>query len=337
MKKLLFLLLGLVVLSSHDMYLKLDSYFLEPNSAAIIQLYNGTFEQSDNTIDRNRMIDVSLVGNGERIRMNTNQWSEKDGATLLSLKTGEEGTWVAGVSTRPRNIEMEADAFNKYLEHDGVLDMLKWRTENDALDQDAIEKYSKHVKTLFQVGETLSGDWQVQLGYPIEFIPLNNPYELHPGHDLQVELLFKGKPLANQLVYLGTKPTTHSHDHEEAPTHSHAEDGSHTHDHNDDHNHDELVQYRTDENGQLSIPIQHQGVHYLRTIHLAASEEEGLTHESNWATLTFEIGEGHDHGHTHEDDHHHDHEDSFSFIPSWMYWVGSLALFLGLFFWFSKT
>jgi hypothetical protein len=41
-----------------------------------------------------------------------------------------------------------------------------------------------------------------------------------------------------------------------------------------------------------------KGTWYLRTIHLVHSEEKGLTHESNWATLSFAIGEGHSHTHS---------------------------------------
>ena len=109
---------------------------------------------------------------------------------------------------------MDAKAFNDYLEHDGVLDMLEWRKENNVLDQDAVEKYSKHVKTIFQVGKQLTDDYKTELGYPIEFVLLENPSNLHAGHDLPVKLLFNQKPLANQLVYAGHKsaPREHTHD-----------------------------------------------------------------------------------------------------------------------------
>jgi hypothetical protein len=320
------------------MYLKLDTYFLEPNSSAKILLYNGTFEKSDNTIDRNRMVDVSLVGNGNKTSMDTTQWSDKEGVTILDFTTGNEGTWVAGVSTAPRNIEMNAEDFNDYLQHDGVLDMLEWRKENNALDQDAIEKYSKHVKTIFQVGEQLSNDWQTKLGYPIEFIPLSNPYDLHPGHDMQVQLLWQGAPLANQLVYIGSKATEHEHEHSHGSEHSHGTEEGHSHEHEGeetaDHHHD-LAQYRTDTEGKVTFNIAHQGIWYLRTIHLVTSEEEGLTHESNWATLTFEIGEGHEHSHEHEAEHAHNEEDALG-LPSYAYWIGSLLLVLVLFIWFNR-
>ncbi|MEL6721003.1 MAG: DUF4198 domain-containing protein, partial [Bacteroidota bacterium] len=200
MKKMSLLAVAFLLFSSHDMFLKQKTHFLVPNTDSSIELFNGTFAESENIITRDRMIDVSLVGNGERIRVDTSQWTDKGNTTVLNFTTGEAGTWVAGVSTKARNIEMTGEAFNGYLEHDGVLDMLTWRKENDALEEDAVEKYSKHVKTIFQVGDTRTEDWKTVLGYPIEFIPLSNPYDLKIGEELAVKLLFQGEPLANQLV-----------------------------------------------------------------------------------------------------------------------------------------
>lgn len=336
MRNLLLLFIALILFSSHDMYLKLETYYLQANTSSSIQLFNGTFDRSDNTIDRNRMVDASLFGQNQRFPIDTNQWSDEGDATILSFKTGAVGTWVAGVSTRPRNIEMMADAFNKYLEHDGVLDMLEWRKENNALDQDAVEKYSKHVKTIFQVGDQLTPDFQAPLGYPLEFIPLENPYDLHPGHFLQLELLWQGKPLANQLVYVGTPQMSHEQAHAEGVAHDHSHDAGadHSHDETEDHHHD-LTQLRTDANGMLTLNITQKGIWYLRTIHLTESEEPGLTHESNWATLSFEIGDGYHHKVVEEDHHHHEEEASLG-IPSYVYWGGSLVLFLGLFLWFNR-
>ena len=333
MKKLFLGVLAIVLLCSHDMFLKLDNYFLEPNTQAAIQLFNGTFEKSENVIDRNRMLDVSLLGNGKRIQVDSTQWTEKDSITFLNFKSGLPGTWVAGVSTAPRNIALDATAFNDYLEHDGVVDMLEWRKQNNALDQDAVEKYSKHVKTIFQVGDKISDDWSNALGYPIEFIPLANPYDLHPGHSLKVKLLFNGVPLANQLVIIGSEetaentPVEHSHDGGEPHTHQNSEAA--------DHDHTSGLQLRTDEKGVLDFQIASQGVRHLRTIYMVESEEDGLTHESNWATLTFAVGSGHsaehDNEHT-ENDHAHE-EEGFS---SYIFLIVSLIIVAALFFYFKR-
>lgn len=337
MKKLFLLLTAIVLLSSHDMYLKLDNYFLAPNTSASIKLFNGTFHESENVIDRNRMLDVSLLGNGQRFRMDSTQWVEKGNTTILNFKTGEAGTWVAGVSTRARNIEMSAEDFNGYLEHDGVLDMLEWRKENNALNEDAVEKYSKHVKTIFQVGDQWSYDWQTSLGYPIEFIPLSNPYALRAGDQLELELFWEGKPLANQLVFVGRDTPSHSHGEvpqEETHTHANGETHTHSHDESEPHSHTEgVTQLRTDANGLLRVDITEDGVWYIRTIHLTHSEEEGLTHESNWATLTFEVGHGHPDT---AEEHSHEHEEDDLGIPMYVFILGSVVLVGGLFFWFNR-
>jgi uncharacterized GH25 family protein len=338
-RKLILGCVAILLLCSHDMFLKLDSYFLQANSEATIQLFNGTFEESENTIDRDRMLDVSLVGNGNRTAVDSSQWMEKDLITYLNFKTGNEGTYVAGVSTAARNIEMEAQRFNNYLEHDGVVDMLKYRKENNEADKDAVEKYSKHVKTIFQVGKDRSEDWKTVLGYPIEFVPLENPYEIHAGHDLKVRLLLRGKPLQNQLVLIGNKE---DHQHAENGTHSHDDGEEHSHDDKagEEHSHDDLKEVRTDENGIVKFNLDSSGVWFLKTIHMEKSTIEGLTHESNWATLTFQVGSGdhsHDnanHSHDTADHDHDDHEEGG--IPSYVFWIGSFVLVGILFFLFNR-
>ena len=305
--------IGFVVLSSHDMFLKLDAYYLQPNSKAVLQLFNGTFEKSDNVIDRNRMEDVSLVGNGNRTAVDSSDWYEKNDITFLNFNTGNEGTWVAGLSTKARDIELEAEAFNTYLKSDGVLDMLENRKKSNTLNSNAVEKYAKHVKTIFQVGNKRSNDWNVNLGYPLEFIPLQNPYDIHSGHNLEVRLLYNGKPLKNHFVYVGTeaestkKVVRHSHDGEEAHSHSHTDAAEAS-----EHAHPATKQFKTNANGVVNIDINKEGTWYLRTIKMIESNDTKLTHESNWATLTFGIGAEYkaDQNHDQNHDHDHDHDDN---------------------------
>lgn len=353
MKKIFLALIAFVLFSSHIMYLKLDTYFLKPNTSATIQLFNGTFDKSDNVIDRNRMLDASILGNGNRIKVNESQWSEKDSITFLNFRTGEAGTYVAGVSTTPNSIGMTAEEFNTYLEHEGIKDMLDWRRNNNALEGAAVEKYSKHVKTIFQVGDKRTDDWQTPLGYPIEFMPLDNPYDLNTGDNLKFRLLLNGKPLANQLVYADYKAASdeHSHDGEEAE-HSHSDEAEHSHDNEteDGHSHEKEAEeghshdpaagghthtsgqeLRTDSDGIATAKLTADGIWYVQTIHLVTTEEEGMTHESNWSTLTFEVAHGHG-----EDTHTHEAEEEEGGIPSYAYWIGSIFLVGILFFWFNK-
>lgn len=330
--KPLYLFLALILLCSHDLYLKMETYFLEPNQEAILSLYNGTFENSENIITRDRIIDASIVAQGKRVAIKPSQWKDKDSTiTQLPFNTGGAGTYVVGVSTKARNIALTANKFNDYLKHDGVLDMLEQRTQNNLLEQDAVESYQKHVKAIYQVGTIKTNDWQTVLGYPIEFVPQANPYEKYRGDTLEVALLLDGKPLANQLVYANYIKSASNHSH---GNHTHKHDGnSHTHGHADeDHTHTSGQQLRTNSQGIVTVKLQEEGIYYLRTINMVnVTDSNELTHQSKWATLTFEVS--HKHG---DSTHIHDSHDHQGSIPTWVIIVASLLIIIILFLIFRK-
>ncbi len=332
LKNPIYLLLFLGVLYSHDLYIKMETYFLKPNQKATLNLYNGTFDSSENTIALDRISDASFVSQGKRIAIESNQWKDQDSTiTQVNFNTGKAGTYVAGISTKARSIKLEANEFNDYLKHDGVLDILKHRTDNNLLDQDAIESYQKHVKAIYQVGNTKTNDWNTILGYPIEFVPLANPYEKYSGEKLAVKLLVDGKPLPNQLVFADYVPTGHSHDdhdHKHGENDHNKDDHHHTHksDSTEGHTHTNGQQLRTDEQGVITVDLPKDGIYYLRTIYMVnVTDNDEFTHESKWATLTFEVTHKHDATtHTHD----HDHEEG---IPTWAFILGSI-LIIGVFF-----
>ena len=273
MKKILlsaiFIIGSGVMLFAHDMFLKLESFFLKPHTAATISLFNGTFAKSENFITRDRMAEVSIIGpQTERMHPDTSHWRNAGTMTLLDFKTGEEGTYVVGLSTHAKMIELSAKDFNEYLEHDGVLDVLAARKEKNEMSKASRELYSKHVKTIFQVGEKRSEAFKEKLGYPIEIVPLQNPYALKVGEVLEVLVLRDGQPVANQLVYA----SYHGY-------HKHGDKGGHV----------EAVNTRTNANGVAQIKLSRAGKWYVRLIHMVASNKEGVDYESNWATLTFEV------------------------------------------------
>lgn len=266
-------------LSAHDMFLRLPSFFLEPNATARVALMNGTFDESENVIARDRILDVSVVhGNGDVAHPPTSAWrdsavhhwsADSTDTAILTFETGDAGTYVIGVSTKPRVFTLSAEDFNGYLEHDGVLDMLERRKEQGRMGEEATERYSKHVKALAQVGEARTETFGHRLDYPIEFVPLQNPYELGVGDELELRLLRAGEPVAGQLVYA-------SHE----GYHGHDEEGAHV----------EAVRTRTDDAGVARIPLSHAGAWYVRTIHMVETPDEpDVDYESNWATLTFEV------------------------------------------------
>jgi len=271
-KRIIILLVMAVLFSSHDMFLKMDHYYLEPNTENTLSIYNGTFAKSENAITRNRMNKAQITGPGFIFEPDTIMWYDEANISMLDFKTRGQGTYVAGVSTKPNFISLTADEFNEYLQHDGVLDIYELRSRNGDLNKPAAEQYSKHVKAIFQVGDLLTSDYEKPMGFPIEFMPLMNPGNYKIGDIVKFQLISNGKPLPGHLVYIGSDPDHDAHNHQES----------------EGHEHDEL-QITTNDQGIAVFQIIHKGLWYLRTIYMVPDDGESRDYVSNWGTLTFEV------------------------------------------------
>ncbi len=253
------------LLSAHDLFIKLESYFLNPNTQVTIPVLNGSFVLSENAIMRDRVIDVSVVSADGRTRIDTTNWrgdTTYADTTFLTIETGDPGTYVIGASTRHRDFGLEAVSFNDYLEHDWIPDVLEGRKQNNELDKDVWERYAKHVKAVVQVGDKRDDSYSFRLGYPAEIVPLANPYSLKVGDEFTFLCLVDGEPAANQPVLLGGETNGNLVDEQRK---------------------------RTDSNGKVSFVIDSPGRWYVEFINMVASPVEDLDYESKWATLAFEL------------------------------------------------
>lgn len=264
MRKYFTLILLFVLLSSHELFLKSDSYFLVENSSAKLYLFNGTFDKSENIITRDRIINPKIIGMDYDFKPSTDDYYDQDEITYLNFKTGKKGTYTAGISTKPNVIELSGEDFEDYLEHEGLTEIISDRKTKGISGKPAIEKYSKHVKAIFQVGDKRTGHFSVQLDYPIEFMPLKNPYKLSVGDEMSFKLMFMGQPLENQTIHVSSRENLQNKGEEE-------------------------LSFKTNQNGEVAFEITNKGHWYVATIHMMESEEENLNYESNWATLTFEV------------------------------------------------
>jgi hypothetical protein len=262
-------LVSFVIFSSHDLYIKLKSFHLRPGTESTIYLYNGTFEKSDAIVSRDRMSDVSLINPGEKAtHPAATLWFEENNQTILKIKTGKEGTGILGVSTMPRVGDFTAESFADNMKHEGLLHILEARKKSGDDSKPAKKKYAKHVKTLFQIGNKHSDDYKTVLNYPIELVPLNNPYTLKPGDALSMLLLIDGKPAAGEMVYAGY-----------AGHKGKSKDGL-PHD---------AFQAKTNAKGIITIKLSQAGQWYLRTVHVTRSKDPDADYVSNTASITFEI------------------------------------------------
>ena len=248
--------------SAHDLFLRLRSYFVPPNTAVVVRVLNGTFVKSEGSVQRNRLREITLAARGTRRQLDSNAWSDTSKTvSTLAIQTGEPGTYVVGASVKPRLIQLSATQFNEYLEHDGVPDILDARRRAGELRRPARERYHKHVKAVLQVGETRTDDFGATFGYPAELVPLSNPYSVRVGEAIAFRCLVDGAPATRQYVIAGSDNGS-------------GKMGEHG--------------FRSDSAGVVRVPITRRGKWYVKFIRME-QVKDSVDYESKWASLTFEV------------------------------------------------
>lgn len=249
-------------LQAHDMFLKLDTYYLTAGDTLLVPLLNGTFTKSENAIEFERVRDVIFLDSSGITHPVPMAWHASGDTTFFGIILKKEGTFVLGVATKPRELEMKGQAFNDYLKEEGITDILARRQKLGQMSQPARERYSKNVKAVFQVGERHSANVTTPLGFDAEVVPLDNPYAGSRTGALRFQCLVDGKPLAGLTVLVG------SQNNREMPKEK------------------SLV---TDAQGVVKVQITRTGRWYVKFVRMVPVNEGGVNYESKWATLTFEV------------------------------------------------
>lgn len=251
-------------LAAHDLFLKLDSYVVPADTTLRVAVLNGTFMRSEGSVARERLADLSMVSPAGRSALPRDAWIPAGDSTWLTIRTGAPGTYVIGASIAPRQLALTAAAFNAYLEHDGIPDVLEERRRRGELDRPVRERYHKHVKAVLQVGPRRSEAYQASLGYPAEIVPLTNPYAVAPGDTLAFRCLVEGAPAANQLVIAGGERAGRVF---------------------------QETRSRCDAEGIVRFALHSPGKWFIKFVHMERATAAGVDYESKWATLTFEVPE----------------------------------------------
>ena len=260
-----FLLLLIIIfipttLAAHDLWLVPQIFRINPGDSVTISANTGMdFPKSLSAVTPDRVSQFILEG--KSIKENIADLQVQGNSLVAKYTFEKPGTYVVGMALKPKEIQLTAEEFNEYLHHDGLPDIYELRKKEGILDKDAVEHYSKYPKTIIQVGKILDEISTKPLGFPIEIIPKVNPYELKLGDNLEVTVLFRGKPLSGaELAW-------------SYPGKGEKFAGS----------------KRTNSLGMALIPLSKPGPYVIRLTHMEWVKKPTHEWESYWASLTFEV------------------------------------------------
>lgn len=171
------------------------------------------------------------------------------------------GFLVIGYRSSRTSITLEPEKFEKYLQDEGLDQVVKARAAKNESGKPGSEVYSRCAKSLVAGNGTGEAGFDRALGFTLELVLESNPLKLRAGDTMKMRLLYEGRGLAGGLVKL-----THRDDPDNTAT------------------------ARTGADGSVSFKLPRKGVWLARVVHMVpAPADTGADWESLWASVTFEV------------------------------------------------
>lgn len=246
---------------AHEYWFEPDTFFPEPNTKTPVHLYVG-----DGLIkDRQERPYQPLMTRMFAIHTSNSSTDLKhlltDGALpITEFSPTQNGNYLLAMERDWASVTLEAQKFEDYLRTDGLDEIVIERAKRGESAKQGREKYSRFIKSLLMVGQSPDNTYAKTLGLKLEITPLENPYSKKIGDTLKFKVMFDGKPLIGKTVFADNRDST-------------------------------TQKMTTDNKGELSMKIAHQGLWLIRLVHMQRCQTncETADWESYWGAFTFGV------------------------------------------------
>lgn len=228
-----------------------------PGGTALFSLTSsGAFPKPDHAIERSRVARSLCRTSGQELKLAVGARGPQ--ALRLRARSVPAGVASCGVSLHPRTLELAAADVPHYLEEIGAQDTIgpAWKARSASKWR---ETYVKHAKTFTRVGAGHDESWREPIGQGLEIVPLSDPTVLRAGAALEVRLLKNGQPLAGLLLRASRQGSPH-------------------------------VFVATASDGRATFTLDADGPWLLAATELRPSAERPAEWESDFATLSLQVG-----------------------------------------------
>lgn len=115
------------------------------------------------------------------------------GSAVINVQA--PGSYILAFESNPSFSDLEAERFNRYLDHEGLSAIAAHREAMGTSGESGTEIYMRRAKTLLQAGEQLTPNVTRTIGQILEIRPLSNPFALAQGDQLRLQVFWRGEPL----------------------------------------------------------------------------------------------------------------------------------------------
>ena len=283
------MLASATLVSAHDFWLVPDAFAVTPGETLLVRGQTSShFPTSESAVTADRVTDARVVSADGEARIS--DFSRQGTSLVLRHVPRGAGQRVVSVRLAPRTVREAAAGFKRYMELEGAPELAA-RYEREGLlpKTDSItRRYAKYAKTIVEVGRGGPRAFGTVAGYPVEFVPLQDPAAARAGDTLAVRLLYAGRPLAGAHVRAGTAASTSAGATSARPAAGATVNGGGTDAAGTSHGEDLVL--TTDRDGVARVPLVHAGLWNVRTIHIVPADQgPGADWDVHWATLVFKV------------------------------------------------
>jgi uncharacterized GH25 family protein len=183
-------------LSAHDFWLVPNAFVVAPGGALEVRGQTSSrFPTSEAAVALNRIADARLIDAAGETPLSG--LSRAGTSLLIRERPASPGQKVIAVALRPTSVRESPESFRRYLVLEGAPEAAERYEREGKLPTDSItRRYAKYAKTIVEVGQNGPRAFSQTAGYPLEFVPLEDPSALKPGDTFAVRLLYRGAPPA---------------------------------------------------------------------------------------------------------------------------------------------
>lgn len=188
--------------AAHDFWLVPDAFAVASAGEIVVRgQTSSSFPTTLSAVTPDRVTDARVLGAAGEERITA--LSTHDNSLVLKHRPKTPGQKVVAVAVGWRHVKETAESFRNYLMAEGAEDALARYDRSGQLPKsDIVRRYAKYGKTVVEVGAGARA-FERAAGHPLEFMPMADPAT---AGQLQLRLVFQGKPLAGARVHAGVAP-----------------------------------------------------------------------------------------------------------------------------------
>lgn len=185
------------VASAHDFWLIPDVFAFAADATVHLNGRSGTRFPNGSAVQPTRVVDARIIGPSSTVKIT--EMTVEGTSLRLHHKPSPAGQYLVAVGLTSRTTRSTPAGLIRYLRAEGgVAEAARLERENLLAGMDSIVFMgASYAATVVQVGQGGPRAFSLTSGYPLEFVPLNDPAHVHVGDTLHVRVLGAGKPVPN--------------------------------------------------------------------------------------------------------------------------------------------